>query len=70
MGYKITIYAMGGDHGLNTTIPAALEAVKNDSNLQIVLVGDHHKIKRDLDRYSKVNKIKLPVLQRKAIHHA
>lgn len=70
MGYKISIDAMGGDHGLNTTIPAALEAVKKDSNLQIVLVGDHHKIKRALDRYSKVKKIKLPVLQRIAIHHA
>lgn len=28
MGYKISIDAMGGDHGFNTTIPAALEAVK------------------------------------------
>ncbi|WP_150464579.1 phosphate acyltransferase PlsX [Francisella sp. XLW-1] len=70
MGYKISIDAMGGDNGLNTTIPAALEAVKKDSNLQIVLVGDHHKVKRALDRYSKVKKIKLPVLQRIAIHHA
>lgn len=69
MGYKISIDAMGGDNGLNTTIPAALEAVKKDSNLQIVLVGDHHKVKRALDRYSKV-KNKLPVLQRIAIHHA
>ncbi|MDE4957349.1 phosphate acyltransferase, partial [Francisella tularensis subsp. holarctica] len=49
MVYKISIDAIGGDHGLNTTIPAALEAVKKDSKLQIVLVGDHHKIKRDLD---------------------
>lgn len=56
MGYKISIDAMGGDNGLNTTIPAALEAVKKDSNLQIVLVGDHHKVKRALDRYSKVKK--------------
>ncbi|MED7788654.1 phosphate acyltransferase PlsX [Francisella sp. 19X1-34] len=70
MSYKISIDAMGGDNGLNTTIPAALEAVKKDSNLQVVLVGDHHKVKRALDRYSKVKKIKLPVLQRVAIHHA
>ena len=61
---------MGGDHGLNTTIPAALEAVKRDSNLQIVLIGDHHKVKRALDRYSKIKRIKIPVLQKIAIHHA
>ena len=70
MGYKISIDAMGGDHGLNTTIPATLEAVKRDPNLQAVLVGDHHKVKRALDRYSKVKKIKLSTLQRIAIHHA
>jgi glycerol-3-phosphate acyltransferase PlsX len=70
MGYKISIDAMGGDHGLNTTIPATLEAVKRDPNLQAILVGDHHKVKRALDRYSKVKKIKLPTLQRIAIHHA
>ncbi|MDE5019028.1 phosphate acyltransferase, partial [Francisella tularensis subsp. holarctica] len=39
-------------------------------NLQIVLVGDHDKIKRALDRYSKLKKINLPVLQRIAIHLA
>ena len=70
MSYKISIDAMGGDHGLNTTIPAALEAVKRDSNLQIVLIGDHHKVKRALDRYSKIKRIKIPVLQKIAIHHA
>ncbi|MFC4892045.1 phosphate acyltransferase PlsX [Pseudofrancisella aestuarii] len=70
MGYKISIDAMGGDNGLNTTIPAVLEAVKKDQNLSVVLVGDHHKVKRALDRYSKAKRIKLPILQRIAIHHA
>ncbi len=70
MGYKISIDAMGGDHGLNTTIPATLEAVKKDPNLNIVLVGDHHKVKRALDRYAKAKKTKLATLQKIAIHHA
>ncbi len=70
MSYKISIDAMGGDNGLHTTIPAALDAVKKDSKLEIVLVGDHHKVKRALDRYSRVKKIKLTTLQRIAIHHA
>lgn len=58
MGYKISIDAMGGDNGLNTTIPAALEAVKKDSNLQIVLVGDHHKVKKSLRQIFKSQKDK------------
>ena len=70
MSYKISVDAMGGDHGLNTTIPATLEAVKKDPNLQIVLVGEQHRVKRALDRYARVKKIKLPVLQRIAIYHA
>lgn len=70
MNYKISIDAMGGDNGLNTTIPAVLDAVKKDQKLEIVLVGDHHKVKRALDRYSRVKKIKLSTLKRIAIHHA
>ncbi len=36
----ISIDAMGGDHGTRTTIPAALDCLRNNPNLQLILVGD------------------------------
>ena len=35
--YKLSIDAMGGDHGLIVTIPAALNALKKDKQLHITL---------------------------------
>ena len=39
MDITVAIDAMGGDHGLSVTIPAALQALKEDGELNIVLVG-------------------------------
>ncbi|MCR5706194.1 MAG: phosphate acyltransferase PlsX [Acholeplasmatales bacterium] len=41
---KIAIDAMGGDFGVTTTVPAAMEAVKRFKDIEIVLVGDETKI--------------------------
>jgi phosphate acyltransferase len=41
----IAVDAMGGDHGPRVTAPAALEALKRDVNLRIVLVGLGEQIK-------------------------
>jgi glycerol-3-phosphate acyltransferase PlsX len=38
----IAIDAMGGDHGPEVTVPAALQALRDFSQLKLVLVGDKH----------------------------
>lgn len=42
--YRIALDAMGGDHGLSVTVPAALEALKQYSDISLILVGDEQKI--------------------------
>ena len=39
MDITIAIDAMGGDHGPHVTVPAALNALKEDNRLNVVLVG-------------------------------
>ena len=39
MNITLAIDAMGGDHGIHVTVPAALEALKQDNDVTIVLVG-------------------------------
>ncbi len=41
---KISIDAMGGDHGLGTTVPAAIEYLQQQPEDEIVLVGDEDEI--------------------------
>jgi phosphate acyltransferase len=45
----IAVDAMGGDHGPRVTVPAALDAVARQTDLQIVLVGLGEQIKPLLD---------------------
>lgn len=40
----IAIDAMGGDKGLNTVIPACIQAIKNNPNLKLLLVGNEQAI--------------------------
>lgn len=42
---RIAIDANGGDHGVNTTVPAAMMAVKKFPNIELILYGDEEKIK-------------------------
>jgi glycerol-3-phosphate acyltransferase PlsX len=39
---------MGGDHGIPVVIPACIEAVRKNPNLQLLLVGDRELIKKAL----------------------
>ncbi len=47
----ISIDAMGGDVGLDVTIPAVMEILKEFKQLNIILVGDQGAIKKQLDSY-------------------
>jgi glycerol-3-phosphate acyltransferase PlsX len=61
---RISIDAMGGDHGLETTIPASREVLKSYKDIQLALVGDSGKIESDLDSFE-------PALRKRiSVHHA
>lgn len=64
MDITVAIDVMGGDHGPHVTIPAALQALKQDSELNIILVGLSEAIEAELSaRNASVN-------PRLRIHHA
>ncbi len=52
MSRKLTIAldAMGGDHGPEVTVPAAIDSVSRYPNLHLILVGDEVKLRAELDR--------------------
>jgi glycerol-3-phosphate acyltransferase PlsX len=64
MDITVAIDAMGGDHGPHVTVPAALEALKQDNELNIVLVGISDAIESELAAR------KASVGPRLRIHHA
>ncbi|MEY3650758.1 MAG: fatty acid/phospholipid synthesis protein [Pseudomonadota bacterium] len=64
MDITVAIDAMGGDHGPRVTIPAALDLLKLDSKIKIILVGLTDAIEAELS----ANKAK--VGSRLSIHHA
>lgn len=64
MDITVAIDAMGGDHGPHVTIPAALHAIKQDSQLNIILVGLKDVIEAELSAN------KAAAGPRLRIHHA
>lgn len=64
MDITVAIDAMGGDHGPHVTIPAALKALKDDDQLNIVLVGLSDAIEAELKAR------KATTSPRLRIHHA
>ena len=46
----ISIDAMGGDYGPDSTIPASLECLRNNPSLQLILVGDEQVIAPRLEQ--------------------
>jgi phosphate acyltransferase len=64
MDITIAIDAMGGDHGPHVTVPAALRALKEDNQLNIVLVGLEDAIQAELKSH------KATTSPRLRIHHA
>jgi glycerol-3-phosphate acyltransferase PlsX len=59
----IALDAMGGDHGPEVVIPAALYALDRDPGLRLILVGPRDVLRRDLDRQSVHS-------HRLVVHHA
>ena len=45
---RIALDAMGGDNAPRSTVLGALQAVRENSSLEIVLVGDEQAIRREL----------------------
>ena len=64
MDITIVIDAMGGDHGPHVTVPAALNALKEDDQLNIVLVGLQDAIQAELKA------LKASASPRLRIHHS
>ncbi len=47
----IALDAMGGDHGVSVVVPAALDFLKNDVDVDLILVGKEDMIKQHLNGY-------------------
>ena len=56
MAIVLAVDAMGGDHGVNVTIPASINFLKDHLNVNLILVGDrdtiYKHIKNHLSEYS------------------
>ncbi len=61
MGITIAIDCMGGDHGPNVTVPAALDFLSRNADARVILVGLEEKLRSILPA---------PVSERFAIRHA
>lgn len=61
MGITIAIDCMGGDHGPNVTVPAALDFLSRNADARVILVGLEEKLRSILP---------VPVPERVAIRHA
>lgn len=64
---RIAIDAMGGDHGLSVTLPAALAVLPRHPDLHLVLVGDAARIEAALVRELSSGS---PLRQRLSVQHA
>ena len=47
----IALDAMGGDHGVGVVVPAALDFLNNDRDVDLILVGNEEQIKLHLNGY-------------------
>ena len=56
MSIVLSVDVMGGDHGVNVTIPACIKFLKDHPNVQLILVGDkeiiYNKIGSNLSEFS------------------
>ena len=64
MDTTVAIDAMGGDHGPHVTVPAALQALKRHSEINVILVGLTDAIEMELRAHG------TSVGPRLRIHHA
>ena len=64
MSHTISIDAMGGDHGPDVIIPAAVSALERHPNVKLILVGDKDVLEAKLKAHQLENETRLQ------IHHA
>lgn len=64
MSLTISIDAMGGDHGPQVVIPAAISALKKHPDVTLILVGDEQTIHSHLQKNNVDNELRL------IVHHA
>ena len=57
----LSIDAMGGDAGLSATVPAALSALKQHSDLSLILCGDQSAIESELDKRGRASSARLQI---------
>lgn len=57
----VAVDAMGGDHGLSVTVPAAISALKKHSHLNLILVGDEQKLTKLLSQQGMDNNPRLVI---------
>lgn len=52
MAINIALDAMGGDHGVSVVVPAALNFLRQSSDLRLILVGDQAVLTEELKKHS------------------
>ncbi|MFQ5469388.1 MAG: phosphate acyltransferase PlsX [Gammaproteobacteria bacterium] len=52
MKYTVALDAMGGDHGPSVTVPAALNVLKDNAEIRLILVGDKEVLMKLLQQQS------------------
>ena len=57
----IALDAMGGDHGPNVVVPAAVHVLKENRELRVVLVGDQDQIQAELSKISDIPQARIEV---------
>jgi phosphate acyltransferase len=60
----IAIDALGGDHGVSVTVPAALSVIRQNTDLRLILVGDRELLQKALASHQAEESGRL------SIHHA
>lgn len=72
MSERITIAldAMGGDHGPSVIVPAALDIVRNNRNVSLILVGDENVLVEELQKNNILDTNDILTSNRLEIKHA
>jgi glycerol-3-phosphate acyltransferase PlsX len=58
---------MSGDHGLRVAVPASLQALQNDPQIHLHLVGDSVALKQELTRYPEADLERIQVVAARAV---
>jgi len=61
LAVTIALDAMGGDHGPAVTVPAALAALRSQSDLKLVLVGQRAVLEKELARHAGADSARLRI---------